>query len=226
MAALPTLADMPHAVLIVEDDPRLLHAFADAVRSADDLCLVGAASDVPDGLRMLSKLKPDVLLVDIGLPSGSGIELIRHVQAHLPHCEAMVITAFADEQAVLSCIEAGATGYLLKDSGDANIVQQIRLLCAGGSPISPAIARCLLTRVSGKAEARTGESTEHVALSAQEVSVLTMCAKGYTYQEIAHLMGLSFHTVQTYIKRIYRKLQVHSKTEAIFEARKLGLMRE
>jgi DNA-binding NarL/FixJ family response regulator len=164
-------------------------------------------------------MQPEVLLVDIGLPSGSGLELIRHAARQSPLCNAMVVTVFAEEQLVVDCIEAGATGYLLKGSSPQDIVTQIRLLVAGGSPISPTIARRLLSRFAGQRSV-AGHSP---SLSTQELSVLSMSAKGYSYDEIANLLQLSRHTVETYVKRIYRKLQVHSKTAAVYEARKLGL---
>lgn len=214
------------SVLIVEDDPRFREAFAAAIDSAGDLRLAGVADDLHEGLRLLRKTEPDVLLVDIGLPSGSGIDLIRYARAHLPRCETMVVTVFADDRAVIDCIEAGATGYLLKDACSVDIAGQVRLLRAGGSPISPAIARRLLMRVAGRpidAPAVSGDDPL-VTLSTQERAVLTLSAKGYNYEEIAGLIGLSRHTVATYVKRIYRKLQVHSKTEAVYEARKLGLV--
>lgn len=229
---------MKTAVLIVEDDPRCCSAFADAVRAAGDLHLAGTAGDLADGLRLLDSLRPDVLLVDIGLPGGSGIALIRHVRRQLPQCEAMVVTVFTDEQAVLACIEAGATGYLLKDTHGVDIADQIRLLRDGGSPISPSIARRLLLRVGGHpapqpssplpaTTAPAAHGSDAVpALSAQERTVLAYSAKGYSYDETAGLMGLSRHTVGTYVKRIYRKLQVHSRAEAVYEARQLGLMRD
>lgn len=211
---------MPHTVLIVEDDLRLRASFAQAIRAAADLKLVGEADDLPDGLRLLEAMQPEVLLVDIGLPSGSGLELIRHAAKYSPHCNVMVITVFAEEQVVVHCIEAGATGYLLKGSSPQDIAAQIRLLVAGGSPISPTIARRLLRRFTGgRAAADNGPS-----LSTQEQAVLSMSAKGYSYDEIARLLKLSPRTVETYVKRIYGKLQVHSKTAAVYEGRKLGLV--
>lgn len=221
---------MTISVLIVEDDPRCRGALAQAVRDAPGLRLAGEAGDVADGLHLLDATRPDVLLVDIGLPSGSGLTLIRHARATLPHCETMVVTVFADEQGVLACIQAGATGYLLKDAHSMDIVQEIHALCAGGSPISPAIARRLLQRVGGRDDAATPPSGNGppaeppTSLSPQEQAVLAYSAKGYSFDEIARLMSLSRHTVETYVKRIYRKLQVHSKTEALFEARAQGLM--
>jgi DNA-binding NarL/FixJ family response regulator len=211
---------MSHSVLIVEDDLRLRASLAHAIRGAADLKLVGEADDLPEGLRLLDAVQPEVLLVDIGLPSGSGLELIRHAAKQSPHCNVMVITVFAEEQLVLDCIEAGATGYLLKGSSPQDIAAQIRSLVAGGSPISPTIARRLLTRFTGQRNSDADAPT----LSTQEQAVLSMSAKGYSYDEIAGLLKLSRHTVETYVKRIYRKLHVHSKTAAVYEGRKLGLV--
>jgi DNA-binding NarL/FixJ family response regulator len=217
---------MSHSVLIIEDDLQFRAAFADAIACADDLHLAGMAGDLPEGLRLLEQTKPDVLLVDIGLPSGSGIQLIRSAQACLPNCDVMVVTVFGDEHHVLECIEAGATGYLLKDSKGIDIVEQIRSLREGGSPISPSIARRLLKCFVPKNESAADKAAQDVSLSDQEQRVLSLSAKGYNYEEVAGLLGVSRNTVGTYVKRVYRKLQVHSKTEAVYEARKLGLMHD
>lgn len=217
---------MPASVLIVEDDPRLREAFAAAIAGADDLRVAGVADDLPEGLALLASLSPDVLLVDLGLPSGHGIELIRRARAARPPCETMVVTVFAEEETVIRCIEAGATGYLLKEASAVDIVAQVRLLVSGGSPISPAIARRLLRRLGAPREAPPVPGGEGITLSPQEQSVLAYSAKGYSYEEIARLMGLSRHTIETYVKRIYGKLHVHSKTEAVFEARQMGLVRD
>jgi len=158
---------MSHSVLIVEDDLRLRASLAQAIRGALDLKLVGEADDLPEGLRLLDAVQPEVLLVDIGLPSGSGLELIRHAAKQSPHCNIMVITVFAEEEVVLDCIEAGATGYLLKGSSPQDIAAQIRSLVAGGSPISPTIARRLLRRFTGQ---RSSDAAAP-SLSTQEQAV-------------------------------------------------------
>jgi DNA-binding NarL/FixJ family response regulator len=213
----------PISVLIVEDDERFRAAFAAVVSEAADLRLVGTASDLPQGLLLLRELKPQVLLVDLGLPSGSGIELIRYAHQHLPQTDVMVVSVFGDEPHVMASLEAGATGYLLKDTHPADLAEQIRTLHAGGSPISPVIARQLLLRLApDPAPPVDGEPV----LSPQERQVLTLSAKGFSFEEIARMLVVSRHTVMTYVKRSYRKLQVHSKTEAIYEARKLGLVRD
>jgi DNA-binding NarL/FixJ family response regulator len=212
----------PITVLIVEDDERFRGAFASMVGDAPDMELVGSAGDVAPGLQLLRDLRPDVLLVDLGLPSGSGVELIRHANEHLPNTDVMVVTVFGDEPHVMASLEAGATGYLLKDTPADDLTEQIRSLHGGGSPISPVIARQLLLRLTPQA----GPVVDDALLSPQERQVLTLSAKGFSFEEIARMLAVSRHTVMTYVKRSYRKLQVHSKTEAIYEARKLGLVRD
>lgn len=220
-------AESPIDVLIVEDDARFREAFADAITRTSDMRLCGSAGDCAGGFALLH-MQPDVMLVDLELPDGSGMELIREVARTQPHCDVMVVTIFGDEQHVLSSIEAGATGYLLKDLPAEQLVEQIRVLRAGGSPISPIIARQLLIRFAAQGVSTTlppmATDDDRPSLSEQETHVLTLAAKGYSYEEIAQLLQLSRHTVQTYVKRIYRKLQVNSKVEALSEARRLSLI--
>ncbi|PZP31997.1 MAG: DNA-binding response regulator [Roseateles depolymerans] len=215
------------SVLIVEDQARFREAFEHALASVPDIRLLGIAPDLPQGRRLFDQTQPDVLLVDLDLPGGSGIELIRHAAQTRPQCEVMVISVFGDEQHVVASIEAGATGYLLKDSLALDLPTQLRSLRAGGSPISPVIARRLLQRLAPGAGAPPPVvDDEVVALSEQESRVLHLAAKGFTFDEIAHFMQVSPHTVMTYVKRVYRKLHVRSKVEAIYEARRLGWLRD
>lgn len=231
------------SVLIVEDQARFRDAFARSLAAVGDIRLEGIASDLPQARRMFDELHPDVLLVDLDLPGGSGIELIRHAAQVRPDCEVMVISVFGDEQHVIASIEAGASGYLLKDSLALDLPAQLRTLRAGGSPISPIIARRLLARLApgthrvplsmagdgpaaDAAGARAAAAEEVVALSEQESRVLHLAAKGFTFDEIAQFLQVSPHTVMTYVKRVYRKLHVRSKVEAIYEARRLGWLRD
>jgi DNA-binding NarL/FixJ family response regulator len=207
---------MPHSVAIVDDDPLVRRELVRAVHACNDLVLIGEAGDLPEAFGLMQSNQVDVLLVDLDLPSGSGIDLIRHASVALPSCSIMVLTVFGDERNVLACLDAGASGYLLKSTHCADIAEHILALCAGGSPISPTIARGLLTRLK-----QSTPTDRPLDLSHQEYSVLSLSAKGYTYEEVADLLMLSSHTVKTYVKRIYRKLQVNSKTAAVYEARKL-----
>lgn len=216
------MSERTATVLLVEDDPVFREGFARAISSAPDLRLAASAADFSSGLAALEH-GPDVLLVDLQLPDGNGIDLIRAASARLPQCEIMVVSVFGDERHVLESIAAGATGYLLKDTTAGEVVDQIRVLRGGGSPVSPVIARQLLNRLSTNG-ARPAAVNGSQVLSEQETRVLSLAAKGYSYDEIAKLMSVSRHTVQTYVKRSYRKLHVHGKVEALAEARRLNLI--
>lgn len=217
-------------VALVEDDVDFQMALAAAVEDAPDMVLVGVQSTRSQGLGMLDQAQADVLLVDLGLPDGSGIDVIRAAHAQWPGCNIMVNTVFGDEAHVMQSIEAGASGYLLKDSAAEEMVTEIRSLHAGGSPISPRIARQILMRFRQPGNSATmlaasrDSVKQHAALSAREREVLEYIAKGFTSDEIAGLMAVSRHTVPTYVRRIYRKLEVTSKAEALYEARISGLL--
>jgi len=195
------------------------------------MALLSVAGTRAQGLQMLDEVQADVLLVDLGLPDGSGIDVIRAAHAQWPGCNIMVSTTFGDELHVMQSLEAGASGYLLKDSTPERMVFEIRSLYCGGSPISPLIARQILMRFrqgdkSAAASAELVSDRQRTALSAREMEVLEFITKGFTSDEIAALMSLSRHTVLTFIRRIYSKLEVNSRTEAVYEARKQGLLDE
>jgi DNA-binding NarL/FixJ family response regulator len=242
---------LPWRVLIVEDDPTTREFFAQSVRQCAQLQLLGLAGSVAEASTWLSEggQAIDVLLTDLGLPDGSGLEVIRYALQRYPECEALVISMFGDEDNVLASIEAGATGYIHKDSAPDDIAEAILQLKAGASPISPMIARrvlakyrsmlCDLKHIEAVAQQNVaGAATENVAsnlpvpdpadgppLSPREQEVLELIARGFSYAEIAKLRHVSVHTVQTHIKNLYAKLAVHNKTEAVYEATRMGLLR-
>jgi DNA-binding NarL/FixJ family response regulator len=217
-------------VAIVEDDLGFRSALARALLAAPDMKLAGTAGTQAEGIALLQGPPVDVLLVDLGLPDGSGIEVIRAAARQWPSCSIMVSTNFGDETHVMRSIEAGAAGYLLKDSSQAKIVDEIRSLASGGSPISPIIARQVLARFRQAAPAGTGGAKRPAdppsPLSTREKEVLDFITKGFTTVEIAKLMDLSHFTVRTFVRRIYSKLNVTSKAEAIYEAKTLGLLHD
>lgn len=209
-------------VMIVEDDPIFLNRFCAIVAADADLELFAAVPNGAAALDALSRSAPDVLLVDLGLPDISGINVIRETALRYPDTDILVVTVFGDEEHVLASIEAGATGYLLKDSLPDEFTQVIKSLREGGSPINPIIARQLLNRLRPKQAVAPVPSRE---LSARETEILTLIAKGFSFGEIAKLLEISTHTVTTYVKKIYQKLAVHSRGEAVYEASKMGLIR-
>lgn len=209
---------------MVEDDPRtrerLVHALASAPRL---LSLAFVAATVGEMVDWLRDNSVDVLLVDLGLPDGSGLEVIRQCRRLSPATEVMVITMFGDEASMMSAFEAGARGYLLKDGTEDDLAQHVLSLSAGGSPMTPIIARQLLARLSPRS-AGQGSAVPVDMLTAREQDILAKLARGYTYAEAAELLGIAPSTVQSHVKNIYSKLAVHTKAEAIFEARQMGLL--
>ena len=225
----PSLLSPVIQVALVEDDPSFEQAFAMAIQAAPDMALAGVARNCRQARALLDQPSAQVLLVDLGLPDGPGIDLIRLAQYRWPTCHVMVSTVFGDEAHVMQSLEAGATGYLLKDSSPERIIDGIRIAHGGGSPISPLIARQLLTRFR-HVLARENEVTPppsqamQALLSPRERQVLEYIAKGFSYEEIGGLMGVSRNTVLSFVRRIYAKLEVRSQLEAIHEARSQGLL--
>jgi len=213
----------PIKVAIVEDDADTRARIAQSVRVDHELQLVGEYSAAGEALTGLARQSPDVLLVDLGLPDMSGLDLIKVCAKQYPDCEILVFTAFGDEAHVLAALEAGAGGYLLKGNLSHDISFDIRDIKAGGSPVSPLIARHLLSRM-GVAKAEPEKGAEDAVLSPRETEILNAISRGYTYAEAAKLLGVSTATVHTHLKRVYRKLAVSSKTEAVFEASRMGLL--
>ena len=217
-------------VLIVEDDAAFRARYAAMLAVDATFEVVANVATGGEGMAMLDLRKPDILLIDLGLPDVSGIEVIRHASQTLPKCESMVVTVFGDEEHVLASIEAGAAGYLLKDASQENFLSGIRELINGGSPISPIIARRLLKRFQAEPRAdampdAAGGEPSDVTLSMREREILLLASKGFNYPEMGKLMSISPHTVTSHVKKIYRKLAVHSRGEAVFEANRMGLIK-
>jgi DNA-binding NarL/FixJ family response regulator len=214
-----------YRTFLVEDDQGTLKRMADIVRSQAELSLEGMAETYTDASAWLNTNELDVLLTDLGLPDGNGKQLIEQTRKQHPNAEIMVISRFGDENSVVEAIKAGASGYLLKDEAEQDIADAIHQLLQGGSPISPAIARYILDffkndeMVSSNAvETPNGEAL----LTPKEKLVLQYISRGYANKEIASSLEISPHTVASHIKRIYRKLEVNSRNEAVFEGWRMG----
>ncbi|MGA0602419.1 response regulator [Caulobacter sp. KR2-114] len=211
-------------VVVVDDDPSFRDLARGAIEAAGDMRLVASAGDLAGGFALLESPPADVLIVDLGLPDGSGIELIHTARIVWRDCDVMVATVFGDEAHVIAAIEAGATGYLLKDSAQGRLAAEIRSLNAGGSPISPLIARRLLARFAPPArEPETAAANPLGILSHREEAVLELVTQGFSQTEVAERLSVSPHTVRTFVRRIYFKLGVRTKSEAILAARRLGI---
>lgn len=215
------------SVALVEDDPAMREALERVIRAEPSLRFAFGASTAAELLAWFASHPVDVLLVDLGLPDSSGLAVIRRCRELQPRCASMVLTIFGDEVNMLSAFEAGASGYLLKDGTESDLAHHILSLHAGGSPMSPTIARQLLVRWRGRGAPPAvvaATAPEGDALSPRETEVLNLIARGFTYAEVAARTGVLLSTVQSHVRNIYGKLDVHNKAEAVFEARQLGIL--
>ena len=215
------------SVALVDDDPAVRQRFKTSIEKHANLLWLGEASCVRSGKNLAFSSNPRVLLVDLGLPDGSGMEIIQEVSQKQPNTEIMVVSMFGDEGHVVQAIEAGASGYILKDTDDAGLAEHIIQLCDGGSPMSPMIARHLLKRMQAteaNSKKNLDDNSEAASLTRREMQLLKLLALGYTYREVAEDLSVSSHTVNSHIKNLYRKLSVKTKNEAVFTATRQGLL--
>ena len=202
------------ALLLVEDDPLVAEHLIEALNGHDGFHVVARAASIEAARELL---RPDIALVllDIGLPDGSGLDLVPVIKQRIP-ARVLILTSFGDRETVIAALEAGADGYLLKDSDSNTLIQGIEVTLDGGAPISPAAAVFLLERLRPSAP-DAGE-----ALTEREVELLRGFARGASYKEAARDLGISPLTVGTHVKAIYRKLAVHSRGEAVWQAVRQG----
>jgi DNA-binding NarL/FixJ family response regulator len=206
-------------ILVVEDDARLRAHVVGAFRAAEDLRTIGDVGSVAEALPLLA-LSPDLILLDLGLPDGSGVRVIEAVRERLPACRVLVLTVFDDRASVLGTLKAGADGYVLKDSPTADVLAHVRSTLAGETPISARAASHLLSIVrDDPQQAEMPVETQTAArLSPRERELLEHLARGLSRKEAARTMGISPNTVAEYMQGVYRKLQVRSRGRAVFEA--------
>jgi DNA-binding NarL/FixJ family response regulator len=212
----------PITVAVVDDEHAVRTLFEAAVRSHPRLSLAFSADTAASAIELAQRRPAQVYLVDLGLPDRDGRDLIRWISAQQPVASVMVVTVFGDDSHVVSSFEAGAVGYLLKDTPADEIARRIVELHEGGSPISPSVARQLLRRFVGKDVAAAPAVDD--PLSERERQVLKLIEKGMTYEEVAETLNISWHTVTAFLRRVYRKLQVNSRAEAVYEARQRGIL--
>ena len=201
---------MTISVSIVEDDDALRETLARYLDTKGFRC-VSAHGSAEAALRELPLAKPEVVLMDINLPRMSGIDCVAELKSRLPAVKCIMLTAFEDADLIFQALAAGALGYLLKGVRPAKLLESIREVHEGGSPMSSQIARKVVAHFQ-KPPGRLGDDAR---LSEREQQVLDNLAKGLLYKQIAAQMGISLGTVRTYLQRIYEKLHVHTRTEAV-----------
>ncbi len=216
----------PHRILLIEDDRPVRERLAAALAAHGD-CAVAAAANLAEARTLLAAATPDLIVSDLRLPDGLAIDFLAQARETHADVEILVISVLGDETTILAAIAAGASGYLLKDALPEDIHSTAKEVLAGGSPISPSIARFIVRRMRQETvQAAAAAPDIHVPrLTPREFDILWGIAKGLTYNEIADRLDLSRHTVPGHIKAIYRKLQVETRGEAVYQAIQCGLIK-
>jgi DNA-binding NarL/FixJ family response regulator len=202
---------MPIKISIVDDDEGIRSSLAALIKRAPAFKLVADYPDAESALKDIPRRKPDVVLMDINLPGMKGVECVRQLKALVPDVQFLMLTVYEDSDSLFNSLKAGASGYLLKRTASARLLDAIRDVCSGGSPMTPQLARRVVQYFSKPAEAESPVA----GLTPGEREFLDQLAKGYAYKEIADQMKISIDTVRSYVRAVYEKLHVHSRTEAV-----------
>lgn len=222
----------PLRVILVDNDARMRSVIGQELSQDTRINLVSTASNLRDGKLLISRFEFDVLLLDFSLGDGIGFDLIKHLKVHRPSAEAVVMSVLDDEEHAITAFELGATGYLVKNSWFGNFSQAVLQVANGGAYISPNLARRLLNKLASVHHVQSHAAAAHdsqamhgaALLSFREKEILELVASGHTSAEIASRISISRQTVTTHMKNIYRKLQVHSRAQAVMHAKNQGLL--
>ena len=202
---------MPISVCIVEDNDKLRATLARVLNRADGFRCVSQYANAEDAVKDLPQVRPDVVLMDINLPGMNGVECVRQLKRLVPETQVIMLTVYEDTENIFNALAVGANGYLLKRTSSKELLEAIQDVCRGGSPMTMHIARKVVQSFQ-KSDA-SAQATEN--LSEREQQVLDLLSQGLIYKEIADKLGISYETVHTYIRRVYEKLQVRTRTEAV-----------
>ncbi len=211
-------------ILLLEDLPEIRAWLRKLVLQVFPTAHISESARVHDAISLASAVKFELALIDLGLPDGSGVDVVTKLRDVQPEAQSVVVTIHDDDEHLFPALQAGAFGYILKEQPREMITEQLQRISQGEPPLSPSIARRVMAYFSEKAKPQAS-LLPHVSLTDRESEVLLRVAKGYTLPEIGVQLGLSRHTIADYVKQIYRKLNVSSRAEAALEAQRLGLFR-
>ncbi|MEU7904500.1 response regulator transcription factor [Actinoplanes sp. NPDC049118] len=202
-------------LILVDDHPVVRHGLRGMLEAEPDLTVVGEAASGPGGVALAAGLRPDIVLMDLRMPGGDGVEATARIHATVPGVRVLVLTTYESDRDILRAIEAGAGGYLLKDASPAELAAAVRAAARGETVLAPSVASTLVRQVRGPAPP---------ALSAREAQVLGLVAQGLTNADIGRALFITEATVKTHLLRAFAKLEVADRTAAVTRAMGLGLI--
>jgi len=214
-------------LLIVEDDLQQQTRLIDGLNQYPEIDSIRACDNLQQAKQSLHEWQPDVILLDVGLPDGSGLELLVFQQTIDLQPKTLILSSISDEQTIVKAIQLGAQGYLLKQDDTADLYQSLLAIMRGIPPLSPSVAQCILQHLRDQPD--TSKLAKPIGkpvpvLPPRQQLTLSLLARGMTYREIATHMGITFHTVSAYAQEIYNKLAARSRSEAVYKAQQLGII--
>ncbi len=212
--------------LIIEDDINIREFIADAIAGNIEFCVHGKCETLSEAREIINP-EIDLILLDLHLPDGNGLDLLRELKSNpdYSHTKILVLTVFHDQKNVIDAIEFGADGYLLKDIEEKSLHAAIEEVFEGGAPLSPQIAQWVLEKLREGDRGKIEALETHSNFTRREIELLHLLARGLSYNQCAKEMAISAHTIGDYVKTIYKKLEVSSRNEAVFEAMQIGVIK-
>jgi DNA-binding NarL/FixJ family response regulator len=210
-------------ILLLEDIPEIRAWLKALVKQIFANAQITECSRVQDALKQVQTQRFTLALLDLGLPDGSGVDVVAALREQQPEVQSVIVTIHDDDEHLFPALQAGAFGYLLKEQSRELLVEQLQRISQGEPPLSPSIARKVIAHFTAQRRPAANTLLHEVSLTERETEVLLRVAKGFTLPEIGVQLGLSRHTIADYVKQIYRKLNVSSRAEAALEAQRLGL---
>ncbi|RHX94376.1 DNA-binding response regulator [Leptospira yasudae] len=222
----PKESKSSYLVSIIEDNRHTALNLQELLSKSSDFQFLKHYPNSQKAIELLPQETPDIVILDIGLPGKNGLECLLELKEKTPNTKYVIFTVFEDEEKIVEAIRAGASGYLLKDTSPELFLAELKVITLGGAPLTPRIADKIIREFSKKEGTKNPPITNTLGLTEREMQILNLVALGMTFPDIAEELDISSHTVSRHIEKIYKKMEVHSRSEAIIRGRRMGIIRD
>ncbi|EKO53035.1 response regulator [Leptospira kirschneri] len=215
-----------YLVSIVEDNSHAALNLQELLSKSNEFKFLEHYSNSHKAIEQIPFNTPDIVILDIGLPEKNGLECLKELKEKTPNTKYVIFTVFEDEEKIVEAIQAGASGYLLKDTSPELFLAELKVIVLGGAPLTPRIADKIIREFTKKEESKNQPVQNTLGLTKRKLQILNFIALGMTVSDIADELDISSHTVSRHIEKIYKKMEVHSKSEAIIRGRRMGIIQD
>ncbi|EKR98570.1 response regulator receiver domain protein [Leptospira mayottensis 200901122] len=213
-------------VSIIEDNQHTALNLQELLSNSSDFQFLEHYPDSQKAIEGIQRNIPDIVILDIGLPGKNGLECLKELKEKTPNTKYVIFTVFEDEEKIVEAIQGGVSGYLLKDTSPELFLAELKVIVLGGAPLTPRIADKIIREFTKKEENQNPPIQNTLGLTKRQLQILNFVALGMTVADIADELDISSHTVSRHIEKIYKKMEVHSKSEAIIRGRRMGIIRD